>query len=74
MDTNLLAALVMSMNVGHRSMDAARFCRPSILDGNRIHRERAPRGSALADERKAAAQAKRDRKLKRLSNVEPLKP
>jgi hypothetical protein len=38
---------------------------PSIISGNRIHTERARPGSPEEAERMAAAEAKRQRKLKR---------
>jgi hypothetical protein len=49
---NLAAALLTSFAQGWRRP-------PSITDGNRIHTERAPRGSALEAERIAAAERRR---------------
>lgn len=51
-DQNIAAALIMGLTGG-----TLRF--PTITDGNRIHTERAPAGSALEAERIAAAERRR---------------
>lgn len=56
--SNVLAAMLMGMASG-----ALRS--PHITDDNRLHRDRARDGSPEANERIAAAQAKRARKLAR---------
>lgn len=56
---NLAAALLMGITRGIFRNP------PTITSGNRLHSERAPRGSPEAVERMAAAKAKRARKAAR---------
>lgn len=59
MDMNVATVLLLGFASGE-------YCNPpSITSGNRLHQERAPRGSQQEAERMAAAQAKRERKAKR---------
>lgn len=65
--SSVVAAAIMGMASGH-------LRRPNITDGNRIFRDRARDGSPEANERIAAAQAKRARKLARSARSGDLKP
>lgn len=60
----LAAALLMGLAAPIGSGREIRF-RRSIASGNRLHLDRAPRGSIEAADRIAAAEAKRARKLRR---------
>lgn len=54
--SSVIAVAIMGMASGH-------LRRPSITDGNRVFRDRTRDGSPEANERIAAAQAKRARKM-----------
>jgi hypothetical protein len=59
MDHNLVAAMLIGMAAGEYRFPSR------ITDRNRLHTERAPRGSAAEADRMAAAEAKRARKAAR---------
>jgi hypothetical protein len=57
LDQNLAAVMLLGLTAGEFRMPRG------MTDGNRLHMERAPRGSQAERDRMAAAEAKRQRKL-----------